>query len=69
MLNNSVVSFYDNFHQLFKGSENKATNGREITDGHTNLATYSHMMGQTGQLKYDRTDACTNTVLMVLYHK
>jgi len=29
VLNNSVLSFYDNFGLIFKGSEDKATNGIE----------------------------------------
>jgi len=29
MVNNPVVSFYDNFGLIFKGSEDKATNGTE----------------------------------------
>ena len=29
MLNNSVLSFYDNFDLIFKGSEDKATSGIE----------------------------------------
>jgi len=29
MLNNSVISFYDNFRLIFKGSEHKATSGIE----------------------------------------
>ena len=39
-----------------------------VLDRHTQLATYSHMMGQMGWLKHDRIDGvCCR--LLVLFHK
>jgi len=39
----------------------------EVADGHTKLATYSHMMEQMGRLKHDGTNGVYCRV-SVLFH-